>query len=383
VRVGLNLIYLVPGATGGTEVVARELVPALAEARPDIELTAFLNEEATESQADLWGRLAHVVTVPVRATSRVQWVRGEQLLLPRIAAEAGVELVHSLANTGPLRGGFRRVVTVHDLIHRIHPEAHFGVLSLGMRILVSLAARRSDRVIADSESTRQDLVRLLGIDPARIDVAPLGLGSTAPVEPLPEAELRARHSLGERPLVLSVSAKRPHKNLVRLLEALATIPEERRPALVVPGYPTPHEEELRLLASELGVADQVRLLGWVSAEELEGLYRAADVFVFPSLYEGFGMPVLEAMSRGVPVACSNRSSLPEIAGDAALLFDPEQPGEIAAAIERLLGDREEAERLRRAARERAVRFTWRATAEATIRSYERTLGENGNFVRRS
>src|SRR5205823_2962939 len=127
-------------------------------------------------------------------------------------------------NTGPTWGGFKRVVTIHDLIHRVHPEAHFGLRSLGMRILVSLAARRSDRVIADSESTRDDLVRLLGVAPERIDVAPLGLGTTEAVEPMDEPELRARHDLDGRRLLLSVSAKRPHKNLMRLLDALARIP---------------------------------------------------------------------------------------------------------------------------------------------------------------
>jgi glycosyltransferase involved in cell wall biosynthesis len=305
----------------------------------------------------------------------MQWVRGEQQLLPRIAAKTGVDVVHSLANTGPAWGRFRRVVTVHDLIHRIHPEAHFGIRSLGMRILVSLAARRSHRVIVDSDSTRRDLTRLIGVPPERVDVARLGLGSTAPVEPHSESELRERHALGDRKLLLSVSAKRPHKNLPRLLDALALVPTDRRPVLVLPGYPTPHEDELRRKASALGVSEFVRLLGWVAPAELEGLYGAADAFVFPSLYEGFGMPVLEAMSRGVPVACSNRSSLPELAGDAALLFDPERPSEIASAIERLLGDEVEAKRLRTAALERSARFTWRATAEATIASYERALGD--------
>jgi glycosyltransferase involved in cell wall biosynthesis len=372
-HVGLNLVYLVPGETGGTEVVARELVPELVAARPDIRFTAFINEEAAEAKDGFWRDLVPIVTVPVRARSRAQWVRGEQQLLPRLAAKAGVDLIHSLANTGPVRGDFHRVVTIHDLIHRVAPEAHFGLRSIGMRILVSLAARRSDRVIADSESTREDLVRLLGIAPAKIDVAPLGLGATERVEPMDETELRARHALGDRSVLLSVSAKRPHKNLVRLLEAHALLPSDHRPVLVIPGYPTPHEEELRRHAHELAIEDDVRLLGWVSDPELEALYLVASCFVFPSLYEGFGMPVLEAMSRGVPVACSNRGSLREVAGDAALLFEPESVRSIADAIERVLADPEEAKRLRVAGREQASRFTWQATARATLASYDRAL----------
>jgi glycosyltransferase involved in cell wall biosynthesis len=375
-HVGLNLVYLVPGETGGTEVVARELVPELVAARPDVRFTAFINREAAEAKDGFWRDLVPSVTVPVRARNRAQWVRGEQQLLPRLGAGADIDLLHSLANTGPVRGSFRRVVTIHDLIHRVAPEAHFGLRSLGMRMLVSLAARRSHRVIADSESTREDLVRLMGIVPAKIDVAPLGLGATARAEPMEEAELRRRLALGDRAVLLSVSAKRPHKNLVRLLEAHALVPAERRPVLVIPGYPTPHEDELRRHAAELGTEEDVRLLGWVLEPELEALYSAAACFVFPSLYEGFGMPVLEAMSRGVPVACSNRSSLREVAGDAALLFDPESARSIADAIERLVADPAEADRLRAAGREQASRFTWRATALATFASYERALADS-------
>ena len=143
--------------------------------------------------------------------------------------------------------------------------------------------------------------------------------------------------------------------------------------LVLPGYPTAHEDELRARVAELGIADDVRLLGWIEPSELEGLYAAADCFVFPSLLEGFGLPVLEAMSRGVPVACSDRGSLAEVAGDAALLFDPESEPAIAAAIERLLTDQDEAQRLRRAGFEQAAKFSWKAAAEGTLASYRRAI----------
>jgi glycosyltransferase involved in cell wall biosynthesis len=372
-HIGLNLVYLVPGATGGTETYARELIPALLAERPDLRLTAFVNREAAEAGGGPWTEAIPSVMVPVRARRRVEWVRGEQHLLPRLAARAGVEVLHSLANTAPARGRFRRVVTVHDLIHRIHPEAHFGRVSTAMGWLVRLAVRRSDRVIAPSASTKDDLVRLLGAPAEAIDVVPQGVAPPPPLAAGAAAKARARFGLGERPLALSVSAMRPHKNLARLLEALALVSAERRPLLVLPGYPTPHEAELRRRAAALGLAEQVRLPGWVSAAELEGLYAAADAFVFPSLYEGFGLPVLEAMSRGVPVACSDRGSLAEVAGDAARLFDPESPKEIAAAIEALLADRAAADRLREAGREQATRFTWAATARGTLASYERTL----------
>jgi glycosyltransferase involved in cell wall biosynthesis len=300
-------------------------------------------------------------------------VLGEQTLLPRMASRAGVDLMHSMASTAPLWGSFARVVTVHDLIYARFPEAHSGLREKGMRVLVPGAARRSDRVIADSHSTRDDLVELLGIEAERIDVVPLGLGAPVRARAMAEDRLRERLGLGERRVLLSLSAKRPHKNLAALIAAMALLPEEGRPVLVLPGYPTWHEAELRERAESLGVGEDVRLMGWLAEEELEGLWAIAEAFVFPSLYEGFGLPVLEAMARGVPVACSDASSLPEVAGDAALLFDPREVAAIAAALTRLLEDTDLRGRLRALGRERVKLFSWERAARLTLASYARAL----------
>jgi glycosyltransferase involved in cell wall biosynthesis len=373
-HVGLNLIFLVPGETGGMEVVARELIPALLDQAPaGMRFTAFVNREAAAADGP-WGELLPSVTVPVNARERVQWVLGEQTLLPLLAARAGVELVHSMASTAPLWGRFRRVVTVHDLIYARFPDAHAGIRDKGMRVLVPSAARRSDRVIADSHSTREDLVELLGLARARIDVVPLGLGAVRREQPLPERDVRTHLELGERDVLLSLSAKRPHKNLLALIGALAQIAPERRPVLVIPGYPTAHESELRARAAALGIAGDLRFPAWLSNAELEGLWSIARAFVFPSLYEGFGLPVLEAMARGVPVACSNASSLPEVAGEAALLFDPHDQAAIASAISRLLSDETLRARLHARGIARARQFTWERTARLTLESYARAFG---------
>jgi glycosyltransferase involved in cell wall biosynthesis len=392
IHIGLNLIYLVPGETGGMEVVARELIPELLAAAGrfgdgseasvsriggsgrELRFTAFINREAAAAGDGPWGELLPAVTVPVRARRREQWVLGEQALLPVLAARARVDLVHSLASTAPAWGPFRRVVTVHDLIYARFPDAHSGLRDRGMRVLVPLGVRRSARVIADSLSTRADLIELLGTPPERIDVAPLGFGVPPRVRPLEEGATRARFRLGERRVLLSLSAKRPHKNLLALIDALSRIPAERRPLLVLPGYPTWHEAELRERATALGVLGDIRFESWVTGEELEGLWAIADAFVFPSLYEGFGLPVLEAMHRGVPVACADASSLPEVAGNAALLFDPRDVGAIAAAIERLLVDPALARSLRAKGLARAREFTWARTARLTLDSYARALG---------
>jgi glycosyltransferase involved in cell wall biosynthesis len=367
VHIGLNLLFLVPGETGGMEVAARAILPALATAAPGVRFTAFVNREAA---GEVWDAGIESTVIPVNARNRVEWVRGEQQLLPPAARRAGCDLVHSLGSTAPAWGRFARVVTIHDVIYKRFPEAHGGVKAIGMRALVPLAARSSQRIIADSNATRDDLVELLKVPAQKIDVVAL---APAPprAHPTPEADLRRRHGLGERPLLLSASAKRRHKNLMRLLEAHALL--EDRPLLVLPGYATDHEAELRARAAQLGIAGDVRFLGWVSDEDMEGLYAAAAVFVFPSLCEGFGLPVLEAMQRGVPVACSGRSALAEVAGDAALLFDAEDPRAIADTVRAILTDARLAERLRHDGRAQAARFTWEATARGCLETYARAL----------
>jgi glycosyltransferase involved in cell wall biosynthesis len=368
IHVALNLVYLVPGETGGMETYARELIPRLAE-RDDVRLTSLVNREAAAAGGP-W-ELANPQVVPVEARNRVQWVRGEQQHVPRMAERAGADLVHSLASTAPLRGRLRRITTIHDLNYKLVPEAHFGLRGLGMRVLIPAAARRSHRLVVDAESTRRDLVAHLGTPAEKIDVVPLGVTPAPPVTPTPEGELRERLALGERSVVLSVSAKRPHKNLPRLLHAVAGL--EPRPMTVIPGYSTEHEHELKALAVELGIERDVAFPAWVSPEDLEGLYGLAAAVVFPSLYEGFGLPVLEAMARGVPVATSNRSSLPEVAGDAALMFDPTDVAAIRVAVDQLLGDPDLAASLATAGRMRAATFTWERTAELTVAAYDRAL----------
>ena len=373
-HVGLNLLFLVPGETGGMEIYARELIPELVAAAPQHRFTAFVSQEAAHDGDGPWGELIGMITIPVQAQSRLQRVRGEQQLLPAVARRAGIDLMHSLASTAPAWGRFRQVVTIHDLIYRLIPESHPGFRSMGMRVLVPTAARRANRIIVDAASTVEDLRRFVGVDPSKVDVVPLGIRQSRRPRPMPEPELREWLGAAGRPLVLSVSAKRTHKNLLRLLGALKLVPPPARPLLILPGYHTAHEEQLRQRADELGIGGDVRFLGWVSGEELEGLYDASACFVFPSLAEGFGLPVLEAMSRGVPVACSARGSLLEVAGDAALFFDPGSERDIAGALERLLTDTSLAERLRQAGRDQAARFTWQATAEGTLASYVRAMG---------
>jgi glycosyltransferase involved in cell wall biosynthesis len=282
-----------------------------------------------------------------------------------------IDLVHGLAYLAPLIG-VPMVATILDVIWAQYPEAAGRRFRLVMGTLAPLVGRRATRIIAISQAAGDDIAHTLHLDPAKFDVTELGIREPAPREPPDRAAIALRLGLGEEPIVLCVAAKRSHKNLRGLIRGFAQLPEPR-PRLVLPGSPNDHETELRELAAALGVADSVSFLGWISGADLEDLYAIARCFVLPTFQEGFGLPVLEAMARGVPVACSDIPVLREVASGAAVMFDPAAPESIAAAIARLNSDEELRRELVALGHERVHQFTWERTAQATLASYRRAL----------
>jgi glycosyltransferase involved in cell wall biosynthesis len=358
-RVALAVIFLVDEA-GGAGTYARELIGGLSAA--GVEVTAFVGSTVPAEVLEIPG--AEWVRLPVPGVSGRRHYWHELAGLGFAARRRGVDLLHGLAGTVALvPPSLPRVVTLLDTLWLDQPETYPLRVRTASRVLFPLCARRASQVMTISQDAKRRIVEVVGLDPAKVDVTPLGFRAPAAggVGELPVV-------LDERPLVLCVSGKRRYKNQAALVEAMVELAGVQ---LVLAGSGGPYEDELRALAERLGV--DVRFVGWVGAGELEALYARADVFVLPSLQEGFGLPVLEAMGRGVPVACSNTSSLPEVAGDAALLFDPRSPAQIAAAIRRLLEDRALAARLREAGLARAAQFSWERTARLTIESYERAL----------
>ena len=374
-RIGLNLVYLVEQAAGAGR-YAYELLPALLEAEPGTRLTAFVSREAPRDlRRQPWAEEIDWVELPVRFSNRTHLL-GQLAALPVIAARRRLDVVHSLANGGPpLTFRAAKVVTLLDLIWLHQGEAWDSARAVrSMALFVRLSARAADRLITISEAARNDLVTTLGLEASKIDVAPLGVRPPDGVAVVDPRELRRKLELDDAQVVLCVAQKRPYKNLAALIRALPEL-EGEGAVLVLPGSSTEHESELRGLAAELGVSHRVRFLDWVSEDELEALYRTATCFVLPSLVEGFGLPVLEAMARSVPVACSNRSALPEVAGDAALLFDPLDQEAVTSAIRRLLRDDKLRAELTRRGRERVRLFSWRQTAEKTLETYRRAIGD--------
>jgi len=248
----------------------------------------------------------------------------------------------------------------------------------GLELIVPRAARRAAAVIAISEFGRQDMAAELGVPTDSIFVTPLAPAGQGPAAPVAEHELRRRLSLGESELVLCVSAALAHKNLPRLIDAFAPLTQERDAILVLAGHDGLERAALRAHADAAGIPDRVRLAGWIERAELEGLYNAARAFAYPSLIEGFGIPILEAMARGLPVACSSAGALAEVAGGAALLFDPHNTSAITETIRRLLDDAPLRERLIEAGWARAREFSWERCAEQTLAVYRHVL-EGGHL----
>jgi glycosyltransferase involved in cell wall biosynthesis len=373
-RIGLNAVFLEP-RMGGLETYVRALLPELVRLAPNSRFSLFCSPGGRDYlQHEDWAADVELIAHPLIGRRGLKALT-ELTLLGAVAGRR-VDLLHSVALTAPLRTRAANVVTLADITWLVAPDPGEAATTRLWRVVVPPVARRADRVLALSQSGADDIVERLGVARERIDVVALAAGVNDLLTPTPEPELRERLGLGDGPIVLSVAAKKVHKNLARLLHAMVAVIERWPSAvLVLPGNPTPYEAELRELAAELSIEANVVFPPYVDAADLEGLYALASCFVFASLNEGFGIPILEAMRRGVPVACSRASALPEVAGEAARYFDPLDVGDIAAALGELLGDRELAARLSAAGSERQAMFTWEKTAEGTLASYERASAE--------
>jgi glycosyltransferase involved in cell wall biosynthesis len=376
-KVGLNLTYLVEDS-GGSGTYARQLLPSLLAAEPGIELTAWVGTTAPAWLAEEpWAGEVRWIRLPVPGLGTPWHLWYELVGIGLDAGRRRLDVVHGPAYLAPLIHPLvATVATILDVIWLQHPEATDARFRAVMRTLVPLVGRRSTRLIAISEAAREDVCSTLGLDRAKFDVTHLGiLPGPASAEADPD-ELRARLGLGDRPLILCVAAKRPHKNLDGLIRALPLLPADSpggAARLVLPGSPNDYERELRELAADLGVSDRVVFPGWLSDADLDGLYLAASCFVLPTFQEGFGLPVLEAMAHGLPVACSNIPALTEVAGGAAAFFDPRRPESIAATVGALLDDRELATRLVEAGHARCAEFSWQRTARETLDCYRRAV----------
>ncbi|HEV3333940.1 MAG TPA: glycosyltransferase family 1 protein [Bryobacteraceae bacterium] len=356
-RIGINALYLIPGGVGGTEIYLRGLLAALAQIDPVNQYFLFTNRETGPDLAPLTPNFT-LVPQGVRAVSRPARILWEQTILPLQVVRHKLDVMLNPGFTAPLLCACPQVTVFHDLQHKRHPE-YFRWFDLPFwNFFLYWSARISSLVLADSDATAADLRTYYRLPEGRMRVVPLGVDAAF-------AEI-ARRRRPER-FLLSVATLHPHKNLDGLLRAFAIFrqnhPDFRLVVCGMHGFFTGPLHELR---QQLGLRDAVDFPGWIPREDLHDLYARAWAFVYPTLFEGFGLPVLEALSAGVPTACSAIEPVAGIAGDAALKFDPRDCEAMAAAIARVTDDQEIRERLAAAGPLRAAAFSWRATAEKTL-----------------
>ncbi len=365
-RIGINLLYLLPGVVGGTETYAAGLLQGLAAIDRQNEYCVFVNRES-----EGWPLPGAVnftrVLCPVRAVGRASRYFFEQVRFPRLLAEHRIDVVHSLGYVGPLVAPCPTVVTIPDLNY----IAMKRTMPLSRRIPLGFfskqSAQRANQVITISEFSKGEICRTIKLNPDKTTVTHLG----GPGNPGPDSADN-RGGLTERyriraPYVVAFGGRTLNKNIPRLIRAFAQVKDAFPHSLVLIGH---LPADVALAAESGDIRERITVTGYVPAEHVLPLLYHADLFVLPSRYEGFGLPVLEAQQAGVALACSRAGSLPEVGGNGAIYFDPDSTEDIARVIISCLADAELRSGLVRKGRENLVRFSWDKTARQTITVYQ-------------
>ena len=316
--------------------------------------------------------LSWVLTTDKRPFQRLIW---EQTTLPRLVRSSGIELLHSLHYTRPLRLPCRSVVTFHDMTFFLYPQMHTLPKRLFFPLAIRQSARLADAIIAVSESTRQDTIRLLGVPEDKIIAIPNGVGSEFQVISNANllSEVRSKYHLPDE-FILYVGQIEPRKNLPTLLRSYKKLVAmgEKIPLVIVGSFGWMYKNVLREIDA-LGLEKLVHFTGYAPTEDLSIIYNLARIFVYVSIYEGFGLPTLEAMACGTPVITSAVSSMPEHVGDAGILIPPYDEDALAQAMHLLLNDQALREHLSTKGRTQAAQFTWERAAQETLKVYQRVL----------
>ncbi len=369
-RIALNLIFVSPAVAGG-RIYSEGLLRGLAAVDEQNEYHVF-----TRCDTNLPGLPADrfvQVRAPISAASLAWRTFYEYTILPRKVEAGKFDLMHGLGTLSPTAGRRPLVLTIHDLYYRQVPKT----VPLGYRLFASgvlpHVARRAARIVVPSRWTAAAVRRLLRVPEKRIRIIPNGPGQIVkaePGKPADPAPVLERYGI-RPPFVLSVSQIHPHKNVAGLLRAFALARRRghEEAQLVLVGKRVAEGHALDQLVQELGLTASVRFTGHLTEADLGVVFRAAEVFAFPSLAEGFGMPVLEAMAHGVPVVASNAAAIPEVVGNAGLLADVRNPSAFADALGAVLSDRDVRDKLRRKGVERVKEFSWERCAREMLAVY--------------
>lgn len=352
-----------PGIGRYVSSLSRAIVPLLT---PDEHLLLLHNPQPTR-----WQLPAPTTNVTHIATAVSPFSLAQQIHIPRLLRRHHAHLYHSPYFLMPYAALPPTLVTLYDLIPKRYPAYATPSARIISHIATQLAIRSADRLIAISEATRQDFLAAYHLPPAKITAVPLGVDPQfQPQSPATIATIQQKYALPSR-YVLYLGINKPHKNLPCLLHAWSHLHQTAAnlPQLIIAGAWDPRYPQAKQLAHDLHLAEQITFLGPVADADLPALYSGAELFVFPSLYEGFGLPVLEAMACGTAVLCTHTSSLPEVGGDAATYFPPNDSAALATQLHTLLHNPATRTAHAQAGQQRAQQFTWQATAQATLTLY--------------
>jgi glycosyltransferase involved in cell wall biosynthesis len=371
-RVGVNCLFMIPGEVGGAEIYLRRTLSAMARKFPEVELVLFTNRENDDAlREDLSGcGQVRFVQCGFRAMNRFARIVREQTELPLKVSRSGVDLLWSPGYTAPRFLSCPKVTSILDMQYKNHPEDLTFLARTVTDILVSSACRRSSAIIAISDFSRGEIAHLTGTPKERIHVTHLA-GDPSFAGALAPGALRERlvRLLGEEgPFLLAVSNTYPHKNIDAAVRSFGELMESIPHRLVLVGQPRLGEKEVQKAVADLPDTGRLVRLDYLSdRDDLRALYQGADVFLFPSLYEGFGLPVLEAMMAGVPVITTKCGAIEEVAGGFAVQFDPGKPGDLTGKISEVLSwGKEEKAAFVSQAREWSGGFSWEKTAVRTM-----------------
>lgn len=377
-KVGINLLWMVPGTVGGSETYTVRLLRGLQERTSGTDYTLFALPQFESAHPEIAGAYK---TEYAPLSGQMKWFRvaGENTWLARRCSKLDIDIVHHAGGIVPLIRAPRPLLTIHDLQYLFYPEYFTRSKRTYLRAMMPRSAETARLILTPSEFTRRTVIERLNIDPQVVRVVPHGISP----RPAPEGQrdVRAHYDL-PGPYFLYPAATYPHKNHLVLVEALARLRRRHPEALLVltgargsSVWATGVEMEKRI-NSEIGargLTKAVRRLGFVPGEDLDALYRDAAALTFPSRFEGFGAPVLEAMARGCPVIAANASALPEVVGDAGLLVSPDNVDDWVAAMDAVLVDDTTRDTLVKSGTQRAGAFTWDRSAEVLEEAYRHAM----------
>lgn len=378
-RVAINLLWMVPGVVGGSETYTVRLLHGLAERSSDLDYTLFALPQFASAHPEL-ARTFRTVYAPMRGQLKpARVLAGESGWMAVQSRRMGIDIVHHAGGVVPLIRPGRPLLTIHDLQYLYYPE-YFSRSKLAyLKIVMPRSAEAARLILTPSEFTRRTVIERLNIDPSIVRVVPHGISPKENVDPA--TDVRERFDL-PGPFFLYPAALYPHKNHLVLIEAFARVLKLHPEATLVftgtkgsmqwgtaKSMEVPLTEEIR----KLGIGERVRSLGFVHTADLEGLYRNASALTFPSRFEGFGAPILEAMSKGVPVIAADATAIPEVVRDAGCLVSPDNADQWFEAMSEVLENEETRTRLAKAGPERASAYTWARAADILEESYKHVL----------